>query len=95
MNSFSTTFFALGPDLPKPLFWHQMVSVDGAVIAIGGYSNVNGYSKSLYKLACSQECHWKEMSQKLTVARSSFVAMTIPDEMTNCQKKPINQQDKN
>ena len=81
--------FILGPDLPKPLEAHQMVSVDGTVIAIGGYSNDGCYSKSLYKLECSDDCHWKEMSQKLTAAREWFVAMTIPDEMTNCQKKPI------
>ena len=66
-----------------------MVSVDGTVIAIGGNNN-NDNLNALYKLECSDDCHWKEMSQKLTFARRHFVAMTIPDEMTNCPKKPIN-----
>ena len=65
-----------------------MVNYEGSVIAIGGY-DYDDYSKSLFKLECSDECQWKEMSQKLAEGRTDFVAMTIPDEMTNCQKKPI------
>jgi len=68
-----------------------MVSVNGTVVAIGGLNN-DGYSNAIFQLVCSalDECVWVEMAQKLSVARGNFVAMTIPDEMTNCQKKPIN-----
>lgn len=65
-----------------------MVNFDGSVVAIGGKS-FDGLSKALFKLDCTtyDDCQWKEMSQKLTVARGAFVAMTIPDEMTNCTAK--------
>ena len=92
---FFIDIFVLGPDLPKPLTYHQMVSVDGTVIAISGNTmqcrrgicRVGDHSNSLYKLVCNQNCRWKELPQKVTVARRDFVAMTIPDEMTNCRGK--------
>ena len=70
-----------------------MVSVDGTVVAIGGHRN--GDSNAIFHMVCSvlDECQWVEMAQKLSVARGYFVAMTIlpdADEMSNCQKKPIN-----
>ena len=66
-----------------------MVNFDGSVIVIGGWGKEDGHSDSLYKLVCSNDkrCKWEEMSQKLTVARQNFVAMMIPDEMTNCRAK--------
>ena len=65
-----------------------MVSVDGTVVAIGGRSN-NELSNAIFQLVCSSldECQWTEMAQKMSVARSNFVAMPIPDEMTNCRAK--------
>ena len=68
-----------------------MVSVDGAVVAIGGSSN-DGNSNAIFRLVCSSldECQWAEMAQKMSVAREDFVAMAIPYEMANCQKKKIN-----
>ena len=65
-----------------------MVSVDGTVVAIGGRSN-GALSNAIFQLVCSSldECQWAEMAQKLSVARWDFVAMAIPDEMTNCKKK--------
>ena len=80
----------LGPDLPKPLEDHQLVNFDDTVIAIGGVHDFSSDGKSnvLFKLVCTfEECQWKEMAQKLAVARDSFFAMTIPDEMTKCRKK--------
>ena len=64
-----------------------MVSVDGTVVAIGGWSN-SAWSDAIFHLICSalDECQWAEMAQRLSVARSFFVAMAIPDEMVNCQK---------
>ena len=63
-----------------------MVSVDSTVVSIDN-SNIDDNYKSLYKLVCREECQWIELTKKLTVARSSFVAMTIPDEMTKCRAK--------
>ena len=64
-----------------------MVNFDDSVIVVGGLNKENGYSKSFYKLVCFDDCHWNMMPQKLAVARGLFVAMTIPDEMTNCKAK--------
>ena len=69
-----------------------MVNFDSSVVVIGGWSEKNSYSSSLYKLMCSHdECMWSEMGQKLIAAREMFVAMKIPDEMTNCTAKVRNQ----
>ena len=67
-----------------------MVSVDGAAVAIGGDSD-GDYSNAIFRLVCSalDECQWAKMAQKMSVAREDFVAMTIPDEMTNCRAKVI------
>jgi hypothetical protein len=61
-------------------------SPDGqGVIVIGGYSAAD--QSSIYKLICDQlECKWSEMEQQLKIARRSFVAMLIPDALTNCTK---------
>jgi hypothetical protein len=65
-----------------------LTSPDGqGVIVIGGYSNGDGYQSSIYKLICDQlECKWSEMEQQLKIARANFVAMLIPDILTNCTK---------
>ena len=78
-----------GPDLPKPLYLLKMIEFGDTAIAIGGTSYDGLHpSNSLYKLVCyhGTNCEWKEMSQKLRVARFDFVAMLIPDWMTNCKK---------
>lgn len=78
-------FITIGPDLPKPLFGLSAVEFDGTVIIIGGYS-ASYPQNCLYKLVCSNDtnCEWSEMSQKLKVGRSGFVAMLIPDELADC-----------
>jgi hypothetical protein len=64
----------------------MLPSPDGqGVIVIGGYSA--GYQSSIYKLICDQlKCQWSEMEQKLKFSRQDFVAMLIPDTLTNCTK---------
>jgi hypothetical protein len=64
-------------------------SPDGqGVIVIGGYSDTDyEYQYSMYKLICDQlECKWSEMEQQLKIARDDFVAMLIPNQLTNCTK---------
>jgi hypothetical protein len=79
-----------GPKLPKTIYAASLVpSPDGhGVILIGGYSNTdNAFQSSIYKLICDQlGCNWSEMKQQLQIARRSFVAMLIPDTLTNCTK---------
>jgi hypothetical protein len=64
-------------------------SPDGqGVIVIGGYSTTDHADQSsIYKLICDQlECKWSEMEQQLKIPRDLFVAMLIPDTLTNCTK---------
>jgi hypothetical protein len=66
----------------------MLPSPDGqGVIVIGGYSDTDGYQSSMYTLICDQvECNWSEMEQQLKIARQLFVAMLIPNHLTNCTK---------
>jgi hypothetical protein len=68
-----------------------MVSSDQGVIAIGGeLHGEEGQSPALYQLTCNEiECHWYQMEQQLKIARQEFVAMLIPDSLTNCTKSMI------
>jgi hypothetical protein len=79
-----------GPKLPKTLSRASLVpSPDGqGVILIGGYSSTDpGNQSSMYKLICDQlGCKWSEMEQQLQRSRRDFVAMLIPDHLTNCIK---------
>ena len=64
-----------------------MVSVDDSVVAIGGVDKNTGQdSANIFKLECNQEqeCGWYKLSETLEVARYYFVAMMIPDHLTNC-----------
>jgi hypothetical protein len=55
---------------------------------MGGYSATdNADQSSIHKLICDQlGCKWSEMVQQLKNARSWFVAMMIPNHLTNCTK---------
>jgi hypothetical protein len=61
-------------------------SPDGqGVILMGGFSN--GFQSSIHKLICDQlGCKWSEMEQQLKIPRELFVAMLIPNHLTNCTK---------
>ena len=81
----------LGPSLPKTLKDHAMVPLDKDLVVIGGYSGDGSYPSRLYLLSCHNKgCGWTTMTQTLQVARNRFVAMLIPDELTDCSKKLSN-----
>jgi hypothetical protein len=66
-----------------------LTSPDGqGVILISGHSATDSaYQSSIHKLICDQlGCKWSEMEQQLKIARESFVAMLIPNHLTNCTK---------
>jgi hypothetical protein len=82
-------YLIAGPKLPKKLYGASLLtSPDGqGVILIGGWSATDGYQSSIYKLIYDQlEWKWSEMEQQLQIARRYFVAMLIPDTLTNCTK---------
>ena len=73
-----------GPYLPIPLYSHSTVATENSLVVIGGYST--DYSKNLFELTCSETgCKWKEMDHKLKIGRAYFVAMMVPDTLTNCE----------
>ena len=73
-----------GPYLPIPLYSHSMVATENSLVVIGGYST--DYSKNLFELTCLETgCKWKEMDHKLKIGRAYFVAMMVPDTLTNCE----------
>ena len=70
--------------MPKALRSHAIVSIGGEIIVIGGH--FVGGETALYKLSCyDSNCKWTTLPQKLKFARSSMVAMAIPDDFFNCK----------
>ena len=71
-----------------------MVTLDKHLVAIGGFGGFKGYhtfdddyQSPLYLMTCHNKvCGWYTMSQELNVGRRQFVAMLIPDELTDCGK---------
>ncbi len=71
--------------LPKGIRSASGVSYNGDFLLIGGFDGKDVLS-TIYRLGCRLEnCHWSLMEQQLQVARSSAVAMLIPNELTNCE----------
>jgi hypothetical protein len=55
---------------------------NGELVLISSHSE-----ESIYKFSCNQTtCDWIVMEQQLATPRSFFVAMLIPDNLTNCTK---------
>jgi hypothetical protein len=64
----------------------MLPSPDGQGVIIMGATTITEQS-SIYKLICDQlGCKWSEMEQQLKIPRRYFVAMLIPDTLTNCTK---------
>ena len=82
-NNVSTPLF-VGPKLPIPLLGHEMVPFEKGQAIIGGFSTSSDNSK-IYMLTCSNRvCKFDTLGQELSVPRGWFVAMPIPDDMTDC-----------
>ena len=74
-------FLTLGPALPKTLYGHSMVEIQGDVFLFGGYS-YSGYNLAIYQLSCSSGiCSWATLNQALTVGRYNTVAIPVPDSL--------------
>jgi hypothetical protein len=75
---FFILFFTLGPALPKPLYGHSMLEIQGDVFLFGGGNS--GYDSAIYQLTCSSViCGWATLNQALTVGREDTVAIPVPD----------------
>ena len=78
---FNQQILLLGPPLPEPLAYHQMLSWDTNLVVLGGRSSLTSWSSSLYHLECKDGVFtWKTMETKMSKARQSFVAFQVPDD---------------
>ena len=78
---FNHQFLLLGPPLPRPLAFHQMLSWDTNLVVLGGQSSHTSFSSSLYQLECKGGVFtWQTMKTKLSKAKSDFVAFQVPDD---------------
>ena len=77
---FNQQILLLGPPLPEPLGFHQMLSWDTDLVVLGGRS-FTSYSSSLYHLECKGGVFtWKTMETKMAKAKAGFVAFQVPDD---------------
>ena len=68
----------LGPALPKDLYDHSMLEIQGDVFLFGGRDS--GANSAIYQLGCSYGiCSWSIINQALKVGRVSPVAIPVPD----------------
>ena len=61
-----------------------MVSLGNKIVVIGG-NFPEPVSQIIYELQCLT-CPWEKMEQSLQYARRSFVAIPIPDNLTDCHQ---------
>ena len=77
---FNQQILLLGPPLPEPLAFHQMLSWDTNLVVLGGKSSRTTWSSSLHQLECKAGVFtWQTMETKLSKAKSAFVTMKIPE----------------
>ena len=77
---FNQQILLLGPPLPEPLAYHQMLSWDTNLVVLGGQSSDTTASSSLYQLECKGGVFtWQTMETKMAKARAIFVAFQLPD----------------
>ena len=72
-------FLIAGPDLPIALIGHSMVTLGYGQAILGGFGN-GDYQKKIYHMRCSyQICMISVLIKELSVPKSRFVAIPIPD----------------
>ena len=80
-----------GPNLSIPLWGHSMVALsNGQAILGGNYFNKGTnqqveWNPNIYFLTCSNlECSIQTMTQTASFLATNFVAIPIPDDMSEC-----------
>ena len=69
-------FLTLGPPLPKAIWGHSVVEIQGDAFFFGGSDG--DYNSAIYRLTCSAGiCGWSTLNQKLKVARNQAVMMQL------------------
>ena len=77
-----------GPNLPFSIGGASIVEdKNGGVILIGGYNILkHHYLDTLFHLPHARG-EWKQMPQKLKMARNYAIALLVPDDITNCKER--------
>ena len=93
-NKVCTTIFTsdtTGPDLSIPLYGHSMVPLSNGQAILGGIYFNKGtnqeveWNPNIYFLTCSNlECNIQTMTQTASFLATRFVAIPIPDDMSEC-----------
>ena len=66
--------------MPKTLWGHSMLEIQGDLFVFGGWSSDGGYQTEIHKMSCSSAvCSWNTINQELKVARQYLVAISVPD----------------
>ncbi len=61
-----------------------MVALGLGQAVLGGEA-ISGYQKKIYHITCSEQiCMISLLNQELSIPRSNFVAIPIPDSMSGC-----------
>ena len=70
------------------LYGHAMVHLGNGQAIIGGFSyGSGGYQDKIYLFSCmNRYCTIHQLDQKLSVTKSWFVAIPIPDTLSGCIK---------
>ena len=74
-----------GPDLPTAIKDHSMVSLGFGQAILGGEDNAGIRQTKIYYISCYlQICKISNLNQQLSVGRSGFVVIPIPDIISGC-----------
>ena len=64
---------------------HAMVQLGNALAIIGGWGDGYGPQDKIHFLSCmNRNCSISTLSQELSVPRSGFLAIPIPDTIAGC-----------
>ena len=70
----------------SPLKGFELITINQDLVAIGG-SNYDFIQNFMHRLTCkNKECWWQTLHNKLTIGRTQFVAILLPDSAANCGK---------
>ena len=66
--------------MPKVLYGHSMLEIQGALFVFGGRDENGGYQTEIHKISCSSGVYsWTTINQESKIARSLLVAISVPD----------------
>ena len=80
----STFLLFTGPKLPMRLYKHAMVQLGNGQAIIGGFGD-GAFQNKIYFYSCmNRNCSIHKLDQELSVPRTLFVAIPIPDTLSGC-----------